>query len=101
VVEPLILMVCFLPDETGAAVVAGAEVVNCGTGVVKPAAMDVAGTDGAGVAGVPLPVQPAASASMKTATVLRATSRYELFFGFMMFTITVNGMKYILFRQRI
>jgi hypothetical protein len=59
---------------------------------------------GAGVAtGVfdPLSVQPAASASMNTATMLRVMSKYELLFAFMVFTMNMNRGEYTLFRHKL
>ena len=61
VVEPLILMVCFWPDATGAAVAAGAVAVTIGVAIAV--VMTAVGTAvAAGVAAgavVPLLVQPA------------------------------------------
>jgi len=77
VVDPLILMVCFCPVETGALVVTGGAAVAWAAGVAAGAGVEtVAAAVGAatGVVTVvvdPLPVHPAAIASMNTATRLR------------------------------
>jgi hypothetical protein len=83
VVEPLILMVCFWPVDTGAVVIIGAVVVDTGTCAATTVG-DVVGTVVATVVFVPLPVQPAANASITTATRLKVMSRYNLF-EFMVF----------------
>jgi hypothetical protein len=85
VVEPLILMVCFWPVETGAVVVTGAAVVDTGAWVVATTAGVAVGTWVVTGGFVSLPVQPAANASMNTATMLRITNKYEPFFTFMVF----------------
>ena len=83
VVDPLILIVCFCPAETGAFVVTGAAVIAVADGVLVTvweiaAAATVGDATGTCVAAVfddPLLVQPAAIASMKTATRLRVMIR--------------------------
>jgi hypothetical protein len=89
VVDPLILIVCFWPDEIGAAVVAaGAAVVATGAGaaVVATTVGDAVGAWVATVVFVPLPVQPAKSiAAMSNAARLMVMSKYELLFAFMVF----------------
>jgi hypothetical protein len=82
VVEPLIFMVCFWPVETGAVVVTGAAVVDTAPCVVTNTVGDAVG---AGIVVVPLPVHPAANASMNTAARLRKINKYELCFPFMVF----------------
>ncbi len=57
VVEPLILMVCFWPVETGAVVITAAGVVDAGACVVATTVGDAVGT--LQVVFVPFPVQPA------------------------------------------
>jgi len=88
VVEPLILMVCFWPDETGAAVVTGAAAVVAGAGAAV-VAITVGDAMGACVATgvlVPLSVQPAKSiAKISNAARLMVTSKYELLCAFMVF----------------
>jgi len=88
VVDPLILMVCFWPDETGAAVVMGATKVTTGAGaaVVATTVGDAGGAWVATGVVVPLPVQPAKSiAKMSNAARLMVTSKYELLFAFIVF----------------
>jgi hypothetical protein len=86
VVDPLILMVCFWPEETGAAVVTGATKVTDCTAVVATTVGDTMGAWVATVVFVPSPVQPAKSiAQMSNAARLMVTSKYELLFAFMMF----------------
>jgi hypothetical protein len=95
VVDPLILMVCFCPVETGALVVTGAAAVAWAAGVaagagVETVAAAVGAATGACVATVfvdPLPVHPAAIASMNTATRLRVIIKEELLFAFMVFDL--------------
>jgi hypothetical protein len=85
VVEPLILMVCLWPDATGVAVAAGAAAVMAGVPAASLIAGEVTGTcvaTGALVDGV---VQPAASASMNTATRLKAMIENLLIFPLMVF----------------
>jgi hypothetical protein len=86
VVEPLILMVCFWPDDTGAAVVTGAAAVAAGAAVVTTTVGDAMGAWVATGVFVPLPVQPAKSiAKMSNAARLIVTSKYELLFDFIVF----------------
>jgi hypothetical protein len=86
VVDPLILMVCFWPDETGAVVVMGATKVTAGAAVVATTVGDAIGSCVATGVCVPLPVQPAKSiAKISNAVRLMVTSKYELLFAFMVF----------------
>jgi hypothetical protein len=75
-------MVCFWPVETGGVVITTAGVVDAGACVVAITVGDSVGTC---VVCVPFPVQPAANASMNTATMLRMTNKYDPFFSFMVF----------------
>jgi hypothetical protein len=75
VVEPLILMVCFGPVETGVVVITGAAVVDTGAWEVATTVGDVAGAVVATVVVVPLLVHPAANASMNTAAMLRKINK--------------------------
>jgi hypothetical protein len=71
VVDPLILRVCFWPVETGVLVVTGAAVVAWTVGELVGVVESAVGALGACVEAVfvdPLPVHPAAIASMNTAT---------------------------------
>jgi len=77
-------MVCLWPVEIGAVVVTGAAVVDTGTWLVALTEGVAVGT-GVVVVVVPLPVHPAANASMNTAARLRMTNTYELLFSFMVF----------------
>jgi hypothetical protein len=89
VVDPLILMVCFWPEETDAAVVAaGAAVVATGAGAaaIVTTVGDAVGACVPTGAVVPLPVQPAKSiAATSNAARLMVMSKYELLFAFMVF----------------
>jgi hypothetical protein len=90
VVEPLILMVCFWPDETGAAVVTGATKVTAGAAAVPTTVGDAVGAWVATGCVVPLPVQPAKSiAKTSNAARLMVTSKYELLLTFMVFYHTL------------
>jgi hypothetical protein len=81
VVDPLILRVCFWPDETGPVVAAGAEAA-----VVTATVGDARGAWVATGVVVPLPVQPAKSiAKMSNAARLMVTSKCEFCFAFMIF----------------
>jgi hypothetical protein len=98
VVDPLILIVCFFPVETGALIVATGAAVVAGAAGAEVTAADAAAAQevvGAGVAVVvfvPLSVQPANStARMSNAARLMVTSRYELLFAFMMFNLAFYG----------
>jgi hypothetical protein len=75
VVEPLILMVCFWPVESGAVVVTCATGVEAGIWVVATTMGDAVGAVVATVVFVPFPVQPAANASMITATMLKVINK--------------------------
>jgi hypothetical protein len=75
-------MVCLWPVESGAVVVIGAAVVDCGAWVVATIVGVAVGTC---VVCVPFPVHPAAKASMNTVTMLRMTNKYDPFFSFMVF----------------
>jgi H+/Cl- antiporter ClcA len=90
VVEPLILMVCFWPVETGAWVVTCATGVEAGIWVVATTVGDAVGAVVATVVFVSFPVHPAANASMITATMLMVISKYELLFSFMVFDHPFN-----------
>jgi hypothetical protein len=92
VVEPLILIVCLSPDETGAAVATGAAAVAAAVtagAVSADVATTVGDAAGAWVATgfvVPLSVQPANSiAQMSNAARLMVMSKWELLFAFMVF----------------
>jgi hypothetical protein len=75
-------------------------VVDTGTWLVAATEGVAVGTVVA-VVGAPLPVHPAANASMNTATMLRLMSKYDLFFAFMVFTRIINLVKYTLFRHNL
>jgi hypothetical protein len=68
-------MVCFWPVESGAWVVTCAAGFESGIWVVATTAGDVVGAVVATVVFVPFPVQPAANASMITATMLKVTNK--------------------------
>jgi hypothetical protein len=99
VVEPLILMVCFGPVETGDVVITGAAVVDAGACGVAPTMGEAVVTVVATVVFVPLLVHPAANASMNTAARLRMTIRYELLFAFMVFYHPFHARLYTDFRH--
>jgi hypothetical protein len=65
-------------------VITGAAVVDTGAWVTTTVG-DAVGIVVATVVFDPFPVQPAANASMNTATMLRVMSKYELLFAFMVF----------------
>jgi hypothetical protein len=75
-------MVCLWPVETGAAVVTSADVVDSGACGVATTVGDAVGAWVATVVFVSLPEQPAANASINTATRLRVINKYELFMVF-------------------
>jgi hypothetical protein len=102
VVEPLIFMVCFWPDDTGAAVVTGAAAVTTGAGaaVVTTTVGDAMGACVATGFVVPLSVQPANSiATMSKAARLTDMNKYELLFAFMVFYHPFYACYYTFFRH--
>jgi len=88
VVDPLIVMVCFWPVDTGAEVVTATAGADTAAGVfAETTAVGTAvGAAVATVVLVPLPVQPANSiAKISNAARLMVMSKYELCFAFIVF----------------
>jgi hypothetical protein len=87
VVEPLILMVCFWPVDTGAEVTTAAGVeTGAGVATVAPTVGDAVGAWVATGVLVELSVQPAKSiAKMSNAARLTVMSKCELLFAFIVF----------------